>query len=607
MKKQSNSSPAVAYVRMSSKKQDKSPEQQRAEIKKHARNRNYHIIRWYEDSGKSGGKETEKRVQFLRLIEDAENKGDFVAILSWSKARLDRLDSLEGAEYKLRLRDCGVILDTVTDGVFDWATEEGQLLDAFHSMKGHRDLIQISREAIRGKTEAILERKRLHGGQPPYGMARLITDSKGKKHNIARGESFRTPKEWNVIYVKGNPDELAVLKWLFTTFDSKDVSCHWLAKDLNERGVSSPNGSQWRDTTVRRLLTDEAYIGNFVLGKKRTKESFYRITNEGAKKNVGPRGRLAKTSTGDPSEEIRLDGLWDAVVDPALFLRVNRKLNSNKKSGRKPRATDGGHALSGILHCGHCGSRLLAMKKVKKAGPVTRYHCGTYLNTPGNCIGAKIDEGEVIDKALLKLGEMLSGDRISEFGKAVREEEPIRSECIQREIQKVELQIERGSARMCMVDSDKVAQSIQRQLASLHSEKERLEGELACLLKPEEVPALVDRWASKHRSLLRLYSVPLLETIKVSEHRTWYGTNLGVVETQPLEALALRGAFNEIGLRLDVFWRKREKRTREGIYELDRVEISVNIGELENHFSSDRRRSIPPGSTESGLAWPPRW
>ena len=74
--------PAVGYVRMSSGKQEKSPPQQRAEIKKLAIKHHCEIIRWYSDEGISGDA-TEKRKGFQAMIRDAEEKGDFAVILCW--------------------------------------------------------------------------------------------------------------------------------------------------------------------------------------------------------------------------------------------------------------------------------------------------------------------------------------------------------------------------------------------------------------------------------------------------------------------------------------------------------------------------------------------
>ena len=81
--------PAVAYIRMSSDKQEASPEQQREELKKLAKRDGYRILRWYFDDGISGDA-TEKRYDFQRMIADAEMKGDFKAILCWDQDRFGR-------------------------------------------------------------------------------------------------------------------------------------------------------------------------------------------------------------------------------------------------------------------------------------------------------------------------------------------------------------------------------------------------------------------------------------------------------------------------------------------------------------------------------------
>ena len=59
--------PAAAYIRMSSDKQEASPEQQRNEVSDLADREGYRVIRWYTDEGISGD-DTEKRMGFQRMI-----------------------------------------------------------------------------------------------------------------------------------------------------------------------------------------------------------------------------------------------------------------------------------------------------------------------------------------------------------------------------------------------------------------------------------------------------------------------------------------------------------------------------------------------------------
>ena len=89
--------PAVGYIRVSIDKQEDSPVRQKAEIAKLAQREGYRIIRWYEDHGISGAK-TLKRPEFRRMIRDADDRGDFRAILCWDQDRLERFDSIEAGD-----------------------------------------------------------------------------------------------------------------------------------------------------------------------------------------------------------------------------------------------------------------------------------------------------------------------------------------------------------------------------------------------------------------------------------------------------------------------------------------------------------------------------
>ncbi len=81
---------AVGYIRMSSDKQEASPEQQRQEITALAKRDGYRIICWYVDEGVSGDA-TDKRFDFQRMIRDAEG-GEFQAFLCWDQDRFGRFD-----------------------------------------------------------------------------------------------------------------------------------------------------------------------------------------------------------------------------------------------------------------------------------------------------------------------------------------------------------------------------------------------------------------------------------------------------------------------------------------------------------------------------------
>jgi hypothetical protein len=74
--------PAVAYLRMSDKSQDKSIPAQIEEIEKYAAAHGFEIVRWYRDDGISGAEST-KRAGFQRLILDAQQNPNFDVVLVW--------------------------------------------------------------------------------------------------------------------------------------------------------------------------------------------------------------------------------------------------------------------------------------------------------------------------------------------------------------------------------------------------------------------------------------------------------------------------------------------------------------------------------------------
>src|SRR5262245_56186830 len=86
--------PAVAYLRRSTNRQERSLEDQRREIEAYAQQRGYRVLRWYSDSGISGDA-TERRAEFLKMHQAATNSRDFDVILCWDYSRFGRFDSIE--------------------------------------------------------------------------------------------------------------------------------------------------------------------------------------------------------------------------------------------------------------------------------------------------------------------------------------------------------------------------------------------------------------------------------------------------------------------------------------------------------------------------------
>ena len=121
--------PAVAYYRMSTDRQDTSIASQRNEVEQYAAKHGYTIVREYKDEGISGDA-TDKRRGFLRMIADANDRGDFEAILCWDQDRFGRFHSLEAGYWIHPLMKAGIHLATIAQGRIAWDEFTGRLMFA---------------------------------------------------------------------------------------------------------------------------------------------------------------------------------------------------------------------------------------------------------------------------------------------------------------------------------------------------------------------------------------------------------------------------------------------------------------------------------------------
>jgi hypothetical protein len=82
---------------------------------------------------KTSGDATERRHEFLRMHKAATNDRDFDVILCWDYSRIGRFDSIEAGRWIYPLRQAGVKLVTVAEGVVDWECFSGRIMNALHA------------------------------------------------------------------------------------------------------------------------------------------------------------------------------------------------------------------------------------------------------------------------------------------------------------------------------------------------------------------------------------------------------------------------------------------------------------------------------------------
>ena len=153
--------PAVGYIRMSTDRQEHSPERQRREIQQLADREGYRIIKWYEDHGLTGT-ESANRPEFQRLLQDAKRRR-FQAILLHEQSRFSREDIFDVMLHWRLLRQAGVEIVTCQRGRLRF-DDLGGIITAIIDQHGAREeSVKLASRVVSGQRLRASQGKRIGG------------------------------------------------------------------------------------------------------------------------------------------------------------------------------------------------------------------------------------------------------------------------------------------------------------------------------------------------------------------------------------------------------------------------------------------------------------
>jgi hypothetical protein len=109
-------------------------------------------------------------------------------------------------------------------------------------------------------------------------------------------------------------DLVEIIVRVFHAYDG-GLGCISVAKLLNRNNIKSFGGKTWNAGTVQRLLRNEAVIGVYQ-----------------------PQVYIRKHKR-VPDGQGKIEGYYPEIIGPALFYRVQRKLDANKNYGKDRRTT----------------------------------------------------------------------------------------------------------------------------------------------------------------------------------------------------------------------------------------------------------------------------
>lgn len=311
---------AICYYRYSSDAQrDASIAQQSDAAHEYAEKHEYHIIKEYSDHAYSGTRDD--RPEFQLMLYEVEKLRPAYLIL-WKTDRLSR-DRIDAVMAKKRLRECGVEIKYVAETIPDDDEATQILMESIYEAMAASFIVSHRKNVMRGLT---------HNAQNALYNGIKILGYAGQPDQRYKIDDCTAP----------------TVRRIFQEY-AEGVPMQQICNNLNESGLRSNNGNKFTINSLRRILTNRAYIGEYKY-----------------------------------SDVLIPDGM-PRLIDDKTFQTVQAKLESNKRGGKgavkklHPEIAIEDYFLTGKLYCGLCGETLQGISGTGKSGKLYYYYsCKNY-------------------------------------------------------------------------------------------------------------------------------------------------------------------------------------------------------------------------------------
>lgn len=330
------------------------------------RQKDWEIIKEFEEKGISGFKVSAENRDAIQDLKESAMKHEFDVLLVFMFDRLGRIEN-----------ETPFVLQWFAEhGIEVWSVNEGQQKFEHHvdKLMNYIRFWQASGESektsIRVKTrlQQMTEDGIYTGGAAPFGYTLTYNGRKNKKGQEMRDLAIE-------------PSEAELIRKIFSMTVNEGYGSHQLAEYANNAGFRTHNGAEFQSNTIRRILKNEIYIGYIVNGEARS-------------------SRI---------ESLRLISDEDFNFTQEI-LRQRTKSNDEKRTIAM--SNKGKALLSGNIFCAHCGCRLATSRYkesyIKRDGTKSgieypRYVCYHRSRGLNDCDGASTYNAEKVDSAVMSI------------------------------------------------------------------------------------------------------------------------------------------------------------------------------------------------------------
>lgn len=298
-----------------------------------------HVV--FEDPGYSA-KNTD-RPDYQKMM-DRLRTGEFTHLLVWKIDRISR-NLLDFANMYEELKRLGVTFVSKNEQ-FDTSSAIGEAM-----LKIILIFAELERNMTAERVSAVMLSRanngQWNGGKIPYG------------YNYNKETKSFSP----------NVTEATIVKRMFKLYE-REQSLLAVCRQLNEDGCRSRAGKEWSPASVRKILVNVFYIGQYR----------YNATSQGGSEY---KARAA-------SEWIICEDHHEPIIDKLLFDRIQFLLKRNRRGGIEEGETyvrKNIHIFSGLIKCGNCGANMSAtLDRIRANGwRPSIYGCSRRRNNISDC------------------------------------------------------------------------------------------------------------------------------------------------------------------------------------------------------------------------------
>lgn len=458
---------AAGYIRMSTGKQEASPERQRKDIINYARRHGYRIVAWFQDDGQTGVGSADDREEWKRCIKGIQ-RGEFQYIIGWVWSRFTRSDTQESAIEMWDIREAGGILVMTDTGELDMNTEMGRMQAFMKAAEAN-----AYSKAIGQATVSWQEKKAAKGlwpcGQTPPGM------DKDEDDRLCPSEDKTAIDEIRECYrlAERGHSHREIRNRLFHKFD-RQRTAGWISK----------------------VLRDRNYTGDFVWPRT-NQGKFNKVTPEGPESvDLKSRGRMLVAQ-----KRFFVPDNHKGIISKDQFDHVQDIL-AERRTDRTPVRNGGNYLLNKLMRCKHCGSPMVGYKT--NTTKTKHYICGWRLRKGDvTCLSRSLPEETILRHIIRALREELTEDRLQsaerEMKKRIRtakKESPDKLKSLRAKSKQLDKKIAVATDRYLELSNPALQARAEVKLNEMQEELERVTAEIELVeSSPKQASQIMDEAA----------------------------------------------------------------------------------------------------------------